>query len=216
MTSLLSILVLATSFVAQDAPIPQDLPSQLRKSSEAVRRSVEQPIPQNLPLQRPTEGFLDSLRATKSQTLTAGGRVSVGPFQDRIIALEAKVACALLTKAEIQKETGLMVADATPGKPVAGVLGRCTWDGPGNWRVILTLVDAQHMGLTLKAQQQTGGEDIKGLGSTAVGSKGAGFTGGGYTVSVLDVKGGFGVSILGKDGTRERAIALAKVVESHR
>src|SRR5215813_1481756 len=179
MTSLLSILVLATSFVAQDAPIPQDLPSQLRKSSEAVRRSVEQPIPQN-------------------QTLTAGGRVSVGPFQDRIIALEAKVACALLTKAEIQKETGLMVADATPGKPVAGVLGRCTWDGPDNWRVTLTLVDAQHMGLTLKAQQQTGGEDIKGLGSTAVGSKDAGFTGGGYTVSVLDAKGGFGVSILGK------------------
>jgi len=109
-----------------------------------------------------------------------------------------------------------MVADATPGKPVAGVLGRCTWDGPGNRRVILTLVDAQHMGLTLKAQQQTGGEDIKGLGSTAVGSKDAGFTGGGYTVSVLDAKGGFGVSILGKDGTRERAIALAKVVESHR
>jgi hypothetical protein len=35
-------------------------------------------------------------------------------------------------------------------------------------------------------------------------------------VSVLDAKGGFGLSILGKDGTREQAIALAKVVESHR
>jgi hypothetical protein len=125
-------------------------------------------------------------------------------------------ACALLKKAEIQKETGLMVADATPGKPIPGVLGRCTWDGPGNSRVIVTLADAQHMGLTLKAQQQSGGEDIKGLGSTAVGIKGAGATSGGYVVSVLDAKGGFGLSILGKDGTRERAIALAKVVESHR
>jgi hypothetical protein len=125
-------------------------------------------------------------------------------------------ACALLTKAEIQKETGMSVADATPGKPVPGVLGRCTWDGPGNSRVVVTLADAQHMGVTVKAQQQTGGEDIKGLGSTAVGIKGAAFNGGGYIVSVLDAKGGFGVSILGKDGTRERTIALAKVVESHR
>jgi hypothetical protein len=125
-------------------------------------------------------------------------------------------ACALLTKPEIQKVTGLMVGDATPGKPVPGVLGRCTWDGPGNSRVIVTLADAQHIGLTVKAQQQTGGEDIKGLGSTAVGNKGAGFTGGGYIVNVVDARGGFGVSILGKDGTQERAIALAKVVESHR
>ncbi|HEY2434004.1 MAG TPA: hypothetical protein VGI12_15120 [Vicinamibacterales bacterium] len=81
--------------------------------------------------------------------------------------------------------------------------------------MIVTLADAQHMGLTVKAQQKTG-EDIKGLGSTAVGVKGAGFTGGGYIVSVLDAKGGFGVSILGKDGTRERTVALARVVESHR
>ena len=125
-------------------------------------------------------------------------------------------ACALLMKAEIQKVTGLMVGDATPGKPVPGVLGRCTWDGPGNSRVIVTLTDAQHIGLTVKAVQQNGGEDIKGLGATAIGNKGAGFTGGGYIVSVVDAKGGFGVSILGKDGTRERAIALAKVVESHR
>src|SRR5262245_59016808 len=110
MTSFFSFLLLATYLVVQVAPFPQDFPSQLRKSSEAVRRSVEQPIPQNLPLQRPTEGFLDSLQGTNSQTLTAGGRVNIGPFQDRIIALEAKVACALLTKAEIQKETGLMAA----------------------------------------------------------------------------------------------------------
>ncbi len=35
-------------------------------------------------------------------------------------------------------------------------------------------------------------------------------------VNVLDSKGGFGVSVLGKEGTRDRAIALAKIVESHR
>jgi len=142
--------------------------------------------------------------------------VSAGFAPTSALLATGNDACALLTKAEIQKETGLMVADATPGKPVPGVLGRCTWEGTGNSRVIVTLADAQHMGLTVKAQQQTGGEDIKGLGSTAVGIKGAGFTGGGYIVSVLDAKGGFGVSILGKDGTRERTVALAKVVESHR
>jgi hypothetical protein len=138
----------------------------------------------------------------------------VGPTS--VLSAAEKDVCALLTKAEIQKETGLMVADAAPGKPVPGVLGRCTWEAPGNSRVIVTLADAQHMALTVKTQQQTGGEDIKGLGSTAVGIKGAGLTGGGYIVSVLDAKGGFGVSILGKDGTRERTIALAKVVASHR
>src|SRR5690348_15832825 len=69
-------------------------------------------------------------------------------------------ACVLLTKVEIQKETGLMVTDGTAGKPIPGVLGRCTWDGPGNARVIVTLADAQHLGLTVKAQQQTGGTDI--------------------------------------------------------
>jgi hypothetical protein len=136
--------------------------------------------------------------------------------QSSVLLAADNDACSLLTKADIQKETGLNVADATPGKPVPGVLGRCTWEGPRNSRVIVTLADAQHMGLTVKAEQETGGEDIKGLGSTAVGIKGAGFTGGGYIVSVLDAKGGFGVSILGKDGTRERAVALAKVVESHR
>jgi hypothetical protein len=47
--SLLSIVLLATSLVAQDAPIPQDLPLQLRQTGEAVRRSVERPIPQHFP-----------------------------------------------------------------------------------------------------------------------------------------------------------------------
>jgi len=35
-------------------------------------------------------------------------------------------------------------------------------------------------------------------------------------ISVLDAKGGFGVSILGKSGTRDRDIALAKLVENRR
>src|SRR5689334_6238436 len=82
----------------------------------------------------------------------------VGPTS--VLLAADNVACALLAKAEIQKETGLMVADATPGKPIPGVLGRCTWEGPGNSRVIVTLADAQHLGLTVKAQQQTGGTDI--------------------------------------------------------
>ena len=46
--------------------------------------------------------------------------------------------------------------------------------------------------------------------------QGSRFTGGGYIVSVLDAKGGFGVSILGKEGTRDRGIGLAKIVESRR
>lgn len=153
-------------------------------------------------------------RTIRSLALSLAVIAGVGPTS--VLLAADNDACALLTKAEIQKGTGLMVGDATPGKPIPGVLGRCTWDGPGNSRVIVTLADAQHMGLTVKAQQQTGGEDIKGLGSTAVGVKGSGFTDGGYSVSVLDTKGGFGVSILGKDGTRERAIALAKIAESHR
>ena len=150
----------------------------------------------------------------RSLALSLAVIAGVGPTS--VLLAAENDACSLLTKAEIQKETGITVADATPGKPVPGVLGKCTWGGPGNSQVIVTLADAQHAGVTVKSQQQTGGEDIKGLGSTAVGVKGAGFTGGGYIVSVLDAKGGFGVSILGKDGTRERTIALAKVVESHR
>ena len=106
LTSLLSIVLLATSLVAQDAPIPQDLPLQLRKTSEAVRRRVEQPIRQDLPLQRPTKrldnGLLNSLRATNRQTLATEGRVHAGPVEDRIAALEAKVE-ALQSELEAQK-----------------------------------------------------------------------------------------------------------------
>lgn len=125
-------------------------------------------------------------------------------------------ACGLLAPPDIAKATGLKVAKGTAGAPIPGVLGRCTWLGSGNTKVIVTLADAQHMQLTVAAQEHSGGTAVPGLGSKAVGTKGAAFTGGGYIVSVVDAKGGFGLSILGKDGTRDRAIALAKIVESRR
>ena len=105
--SLLSIVLLATSLVAQDAPIPQDLPLQLRQTREAVRRRVEQPIPQGIPLQRPrkwldNDGLLNSRRATNRPTLATEGRVNAGPVEDRIAALEAKVE-ALQSELEAQK-----------------------------------------------------------------------------------------------------------------
>jgi TolA-binding protein len=107
--SLLSIVLLATSLAAQDAPIPQDLPLQLRQTSDAVRRKVEQPIPQAVPLQRPLviqpfRGLLNSFRATNRQTVATEGRVNAAPVEDRIAALEAKVE-ALQREVETQKAT---------------------------------------------------------------------------------------------------------------
>ena len=104
--SLFTMVLLATSLTAQDAPIPQDLPLQLRQTSDAVRRRVEQPIPR-LPLQGPTNrldnnGLLNRLRATNRQTLATEGRVNAGPVEDRIAALEAKVE-ALQREVETQK-----------------------------------------------------------------------------------------------------------------
>jgi hypothetical protein len=125
-------------------------------------------------------------------------------------------ACALLSPADIAKATTLKVGNGTAGKSIPGVLGRCTWTGDGNTKVTVILGDAQHMGLTVAATEKNGGESVPGLGTKAVGSKGAGFVGGGYVVNVLDKEGGFGISILGKDGTKDRAVALAKVVESRR
>ncbi len=125
-------------------------------------------------------------------------------------------ACALLTPADIAKATGLTVGNGTAGPPIPGVLGKCTWIGSGNTKVIVTLADLRHMQITIAAQEQTGGTSVPDVGSRAVGIEGAGFTGGGYIISVLDAKGGFGVSILGKEGTRDRAVALAKLVEAHR
>jgi hypothetical protein len=125
-------------------------------------------------------------------------------------------ACNLIGVGEITKATGLTVGNGKPGTPIPGVLGRCTWQGSGSTRIVLTLADTQHMQRTIEAQQASGGSPETGLGSKAVGIKGAAFTGGGYIVSVVDGKGGFGVSILGTEGTRERVLALAKLVESHR
>jgi hypothetical protein len=132
------------------------------------------------------------------------------------VSTRADDACALLTPALIAKATSLVVGNPTPGKPIPGVLARCTWEGSNATRVIVTLADAKHMDLTVRATEQSGGAAVTGIGTKAVGSKGAPAFGGGYIVSVLDAKGGFGVSILGPGGTRDGAIALAKLVESRR
>ncbi|HEV2306069.1 MAG TPA: hypothetical protein VGR93_11160 [Candidatus Acidoferrales bacterium] len=133
-----------------------------------------------------------------------------------IAAGTANDACALLTPADISKVTGLKVGSGVAGKPIPGILAKCTWTGQDNTRVIVTLGDARHIEITVRAAEATGGQSVPGLGTKAVGMKGAAFTGGGYIVNVLDAKGGFGVSILGQKGTRDGAIALAKMVESHR
>lgn len=125
-------------------------------------------------------------------------------------------ACGLLSQVDIAKATGLSVGAGELGKTIPGVLSRCTWTGAADTKVVVTLADTAHMERTIQAQQATGGASIADLGSKAVGIKSAAFTGGGYIVSLLDAKGGVGVSILGRDGTPDRAIALAKVAESHR
>ncbi len=124
-------------------------------------------------------------------------------------------ACGLLSSAEIAKVSGLTVGNGAAGVAIPGVLGRCTWTAADHSRVIVTLADAHHMQITMDAQK-TDGTAIPGLGTAAVGIKAADFTGGGYIVSVLDAHGGFGVSVLGRQGNRARAVALAKLVESHR
>jgi hypothetical protein len=125
-------------------------------------------------------------------------------------------ACALLTPADIAKFTGLAVGSGTPGPAIPGILGKCTWIANGGSKVIVTLTDAEHMQRTVAAQEASGGTALAGVGQKAVSIAGASFMGGGYIVSVLDTKGGFGVSVLGKEGTRESAAALAKLVESRR
>ncbi len=140
----------------------------------------------------------------------------LGGSTSATVAARGVDACALLTPADIHTAAGISVAKGQAGKAIPGVLGRCTWLGTGNTKVILTLADAAHMQLTIQAQQQSGGTPLQGLGSKAVGVKGADFTGGGYIVSVVDAKGGFGVSILGTDGTQARAVALATLVERRR
>jgi hypothetical protein len=96
----LGIVLLATLLVAQDAPIPQELPLHLR--NEPVRRSTEQPIPHYLPLQQlpkrlDNSGFLNRLGLNKRPTVA-----SAVPVEDRIAALEARVE-ALQNELEAQK-----------------------------------------------------------------------------------------------------------------
>ena len=124
--------------------------------------------------------------------------------------------CSALTKAEIAKVSGLDVGEGTAGPTTRGTLGKCTWTTPGHTRVILVLGDARHMQLTVEAAKESGGDEISGLGTSAVGMEGPAFTGGGYIVNVLDAKGGFGLSVLGKEGSRDRVVALAKIVEGRR
>jgi hypothetical protein len=71
-------------------------------------------------------------------------------------------ACSLLTPADIAKSTGLNVANGTAGQVVPGTLGKCTWTGAGDTKVIVTLADAQHMQITLAVQLQGGGTAVGG------------------------------------------------------
>lgn len=153
------------------------------------------------------------IRATICSLACAALLPAIAPA--RSLTAPAPDPCALLSKADIAKATGLTVGNGQASPPIPGTLGKCTWNS-GATRVIVTLTDARHMEITIQAQTQSGGSPVQGLGKSAVGIKAAGFTGGGYIVSVLDGSGGFGVSILGAAGNRDRAIALAKIAATHR
>jgi peptidoglycan hydrolase CwlO-like protein len=105
--SLVSIVLLATSLAAQNAPIPQQLPLELRKNIEAIQRGVEQPIqptPKSLQSPRPMQGLLNrfGFRATNKQANVTENRANAEPVEARIAALEAKVE-ALQNELEAQK-----------------------------------------------------------------------------------------------------------------
>jgi hypothetical protein len=94
--------------------------------------------------------------------LLAGmGITTIGPIGMAAAQLLAKAqatsgshsgACEVATPAEIAKATGLTVGDGTAGPPIPGVIGKCTWSGSGDMKVIVTLADAQHMQLTVASQ----------------------------------------------------------------
>ena len=124
-------------------------------------------------------------------------------------------ACALLTPGEIAQTTGFKVGDGKAGHALPGVQGKCIWDGPGvAEEVIVVLSDSRHAEITFAAVRGSGGTDVPGIGSKAVGNKNPSVVGG-YVVLVQDAKGGFAVST-GRGGTRDNTIALAKIVESRR
>lgn len=145
-----------------------------------------------------------------SVVLVAGGSPHSG-----VAAARADDACAVLSPDDIAKTVSLKVGAGTAGKPIPGVLGRCTWKDGDHGEVIVTLMDARHAAIAVQAWEGAGGKDISGIGTKAVAIKGMELTGG-WIVSVEDAKGGFGVSVANRSGTEDSAIALAKIVEGRR
>jgi hypothetical protein len=125
-------------------------------------------------------------------------------------------ACSLLSRSEIARATGLHVARGKDGPPIAGALSDCTWMAPDGTKIVVTVADAAHMQVTLQSQLQSGASQYPGIGTSAAGTAGNEETGGGYNMSILDRKGGVAVSILGKAGTGERTVALARAIETRR
>jgi len=56
-------------------------------------------------------------------------------------ASQADDACAVLSPDDIAKTMSWKVGAGTPGKPIPGVLGKCTWTNGDNGRVIVTLAE---------------------------------------------------------------------------
>ena len=125
-------------------------------------------------------------------------------------------ACSLLSRAAIARATGLHVDRGREGPSLAGSLSDCTWVGADGTRIVVTLADSAHMQVTLDSEIQSGATEYPGIGTRAAGTAGNEETEGGYNLSILDPKGGVAVSILGKAGTGERAVALAKSIETRR
>jgi hypothetical protein len=130
-------------------------------------------------------------------------------------APSAANACALLTPDDIAKAANVKVGTGEAGQPIPGVIGRCTWSGTGGTKVIVTLTATSHMETTIAAEMASGGKAVSGIGSKAVASRAAAMAGG-YVLSAIDAKGGFGVSLLGREGTQELVVSLAKVVAGKR
>ena len=125
-------------------------------------------------------------------------------------------ACHLLSRTQIAIATGVQVADGQQGAPIPGSLGNCWWQGANRTQIVVVIADASHMQVTMQSQVQAGALEVPGLGANAVGDPGTDETGGGYNLSILDAKGGVAVSILGEDGTAQRAVHLAELIEAHR
>ena len=122
-------------------------------------------------------------------------------------------ACALLMPAEIAQATGLTVGAGVGGPPPAGTLGACSWVA-GASKVVLSLVDTQHIETTLAAlDRRSSGTDIPGIGTKAKAVQNAQGLGGGLNVFVEDASGGFAVSVLTPGATQDQVVALATLVE---